>query len=70
MLPLLLLWLSLMFLNKEKMKSPAWQRIDKKMKKSNRGIGQWGVKFPSQSLKAHEIVDSVPKKINFSKTWS
>ena len=35
MLPFLLLWLSFMFLNKEKMESPAWERIDKKMKKSS-----------------------------------
>ena len=33
-LPFLLLWLSFMFLNKEKMKSPAWERIDKKTRKS------------------------------------
>ena len=34
MLPFLLLWISFMSLNKEKMKSPAWEKIDKKTKKS------------------------------------
>ena len=34
MLPFLLLWLFFMFLNNEKMKSPAWERIDKKEKRS------------------------------------
>ncbi len=37
MLPFLLLWLSFLFLNKERMEDEqaAWKRVDKKMKKSN-----------------------------------
>jgi len=36
MLPLLLSWLSFMFLNRERKEDPAvWKRVDKKMKKSN-----------------------------------
>ncbi len=36
-LPFLLLWLSFIFLNKERMEDEqaAWKRVDKKMKKSN-----------------------------------
>ena len=33
-LPFILLWVTFLFLNKEKMKSSAWERVDKKEKKS------------------------------------